>query len=82
MEAVDVTRYATPLREGGSLPGIVEGSDSGTYVCKFRGAGQGVRVLIAEVIVSHHRWGLGSCRPAAVAATATATEISECIQCT
>ena len=38
---VAVTRYVTPLREGGSLPGIVEGDDLGTYVCKFRGAGQG-----------------------------------------
>lgn len=47
-----VTRYATPLREGGSLPGIVEADDLGTYVCKFRGAGQGVRVLVAEVVVS------------------------------
>ncbi len=52
MESVRVTRYVTPLREGGSLPGIVEGDDLGTYVCKFRGAGQGVRVLVAEVIVS------------------------------
>lgn len=49
---VAVTRYVTPLREGGSLPGIVEGDDLGTYVCKFRGAGQGIRVLVAEVIVS------------------------------
>jgi hypothetical protein len=49
---VAVTRYVTPLREGGSLPGIVEGDDLGTYVCKFRGAGQGARVLVAEVIVS------------------------------
>ena len=48
---VAVTRYVTPLREGGSLPGIVEGDDLGTYVCKFRGAGQGVRVLVAEVVV-------------------------------
>ena len=48
---VAVTRYVTPLREGGSLPGIVEADDLGTYVCKFRGAGQGVRVLVAEVIV-------------------------------
>ena len=48
---VDVTRYVTPLREGGSLPGIVEAEDLGTYVCKFRGAGQGVRVLVAEVVV-------------------------------
>jgi hypothetical protein len=52
IETVRVTRYVTPLREGGSLPGIVEGDDLGTYVCKFRGAGQGVRVLVAEVIVS------------------------------
>ena len=51
VETVRVTRYVTPLREGGSLPGIVEGSDLGTYVCKFRGAGQGVRVLVAEVVV-------------------------------
>jgi hypothetical protein len=49
---VTVTRYVTPLREGGSLPGIVEGDDLGTYVCKFRGAGQGLRVLVAEVIVA------------------------------
>lgn len=48
---VEVTRYVTPLREGGSLPGLVEAADLGTYVCKFRGAGQGVRVLVAEVIV-------------------------------
>jgi len=48
---VRVTRYVTPLREGGSLPGIVEADDLGTYVAKFRGAGQGVRVLVAEVIV-------------------------------
>ncbi|BBH15848.1 hypothetical protein Back2_01350 [Nocardioides baekrokdamisoli] len=52
LERVRVTRYVTPLREGGSLPGIVEGADLGTYVCKFRGAGQGVRVLVAEVIAS------------------------------
>lgn len=49
---VHVTRYVTPLREGGSLPGIVEGDDLGTYVCKFRGAGQGLRVLVAEVVVA------------------------------
>ena len=47
-----VTRYVTPLREGGSLPGLVEADDLGTYVIKFRGAGQGLRVLVAEVIVS------------------------------
>ena len=46
------TRYVTPLREGGSLPGIVEADDLGIYVCKFRGAGQGLRVLVAEVVVA------------------------------
>jgi len=52
LQQVRVTRYVTPLREGGSLPGIVEAEDLGTYVCKFRGAGQGLRVLVAEVIVA------------------------------
>ncbi|MFC5730193.1 MULTISPECIES: HipA family kinase [Nocardioides] len=52
MPTVRVTRYVTPLREGGSLPGVVEAEDLGTYVCKFRGAGQGPRVLVAEVIVA------------------------------
>ena len=52
IDTVAVTRYVTPLREGGSLPGLVEADDLGTYVCKFRGAGQGERVLVAEVIVS------------------------------
>lgn len=51
IDTVGVTRYVTPLREGGSLPGLVEADDLGTYVCKFRGAGQGVRVLVAEVVV-------------------------------
>lgn len=45
--------YLAPLREGGSLPGIVEGDDLGTWVAKFHGAGQGPRVLVAEVIVAH-----------------------------
>jgi hypothetical protein len=43
-------RYVTPLREGGSLPGLMEADDLGTYVVKFRGAGQGPKALIAEVI--------------------------------
>src|SRR3982751_2137961 len=47
---VRATRYVTPLREGGSLPGIVEADDDGLYVLKFRGAGQGPRALIAELI--------------------------------
>lgn len=47
---VTATRYVTPLREGGSLPAIVEGDDLGTYVLKFRGAGQGRKALIAELV--------------------------------
>ena len=45
---VVATRYVTPLREGGSLPGLVEAHDDGLYVVKFRGAGQGPRALVAE----------------------------------
>jgi HipA-like kinase len=45
-----VTRYVTPLREGGSLPAIVEADDDGLYVLKFRGAGQGPLALVAELI--------------------------------
>lgn len=47
---VNVTRYVTPLREGGSLPAIVEADDGFLYVLKFRGAGQGLKALIAELI--------------------------------
>ena len=50
MRTVNVTRYVTPLREGGSLPAIVEADDEGMYVLKFRGAGQGEKALVAEVI--------------------------------
>ncbi len=50
LRTVRVTRYVTPLREGGSLPAIVEGDDEGLYVLKFRGAGQGPLALLAEVI--------------------------------
>ncbi|EMR03273.1 HipA family kinase [Cesiribacter andamanensis] len=50
IRTVQVTRYVTPLREGGSLPAIVEADDAFMYVLKFRGAGQGVKALIAELI--------------------------------
>ena len=50
LRTVAVTRYVTPLREGGSLPAIVEANDDGLYVLKFRGAGQGVKALIAELL--------------------------------
>jgi hypothetical protein len=50
LRTVNVTRYVTPLREGGSLPAIAEADDGFLYVLKFRGAGQGVKTLIAEII--------------------------------
>ena len=50
LTAVTATRYVTPLREGGSLPGLMEADDLGTYVVKWRAAGQGVNVLVAEVV--------------------------------
>ncbi|MEA2355280.1 MAG: hypothetical protein QOD61_1409, partial [Solirubrobacteraceae bacterium] len=59
MRRVATTRYVTPLREGGSLPGLVEADDDGLYVVKFRGAGQGPRALVAEVIVGELARRLG-----------------------
>lgn len=56
---VRVTRYVTPLREGGSLPAIVEADDDGMYVLKFRGAGQGLRALIAELVSGEIARALG-----------------------
>ncbi|WP_439697686.1 HipA family kinase [Mucilaginibacter sp. AW1-7] len=50
LRTIRVIRYVTPLREGGSLPAIAEGDDEFLYVLKFRGAGQGVKALIAELI--------------------------------
>jgi hypothetical protein len=50
LRTVTATRYVTPLREGGSLPAIVEADDDGLYVLKFRGAGQGIKALIAELV--------------------------------
>jgi hypothetical protein len=54
-----VTRYITPLREGGSLPGLVEADDRGTYVVKFTGAGQGRKTLVAEVVAGELARRLG-----------------------
>lgn len=56
---VNATRYVTPLREGGSLPAIIEADDDGMYVVKFRGAGQGPKVLIAELICGELGRALG-----------------------
>ena len=59
MRTVRVTRYVTPLREGGSLPAIVEADDDGMYVLKFRGAGQGAKALIAELVSGEIARALG-----------------------
>jgi hypothetical protein len=50
VRTVQATRYVTPLREGGSMPGLVEADDDGYYVLKFRGAGQGAKALLAEIV--------------------------------
>ena len=59
IRTVKALRYVTPLREGGSLPAIVEADDDGTYVLKFRGAGQGQRALIAELVAGEIGRALG-----------------------
>lgn len=59
MRTITVSRYVTPLREGGSMPAVVEGDDLGVYVLKFRGAGQGVRALLAEIIAGGIARALG-----------------------
>ncbi len=60
---VSATRYVTPLREGGSLPAVMETDDLGTYVVKFRGAGQGPKALVAEVITGQLARGIGLAVP-------------------
>jgi hypothetical protein len=59
LRTVQATRYVLPLREGGSLPAIVEADDLGLYVVKFRGAGQGILSLIAELIAGEIGRALG-----------------------
>jgi hypothetical protein len=59
LRTVAATRYVTPLREGGSLPALVEASDDGIYVLKFRGAGQGPLALVAELIAGEIGRALG-----------------------
>lgn len=63
LRGIEATRYVTPLREGGSLPALVEASDDGLYVLKFRGAGQGPKALIAEVIAGELARALGFAVP-------------------
>src|SRR6202158_1408312 len=59
LRTVRATRYVTPLREGGSLPAIVEADDLGLYVLKFRGAGQGPLALVAELVAGEIGRALG-----------------------
>lgn len=59
LRRVAASRYVTPLREGGSLPAIVEGDDDGMYVLKFSGAGQGTKALVAELICGEIARALG-----------------------
>jgi len=63
LRTVAATRYVTPLREGGSLPAIVEADDDGLYVLKFRGAGQGPKALVAELIAGEVGRALGLAVP-------------------
>jgi hypothetical protein len=69
LRTVDIIRYVTPLREGGSLPAIVEADDEFLYVLKFRGAGQGIKALIAELIGGEIARALGLKIPEIVFAT-------------
>src|SRR5919107_6270412 len=59
LRTVQATRYVTPLREGGSLPAIVEADDLGLYVLKFRGAGQGPLALVSELVAGEIGRALG-----------------------
>jgi len=63
MRTVCATRYVTPLREGGSLPGLVEADDDGLYVLKFRGAGQGAKALLAEIVAGELARAVGLAVP-------------------
>jgi hypothetical protein len=68
LRTVTATRYVTPLREGGSLPAIAEADDLGTYVLKFRGAGQGRKALVAELVTGEIARRLGLLVPEIVLA--------------
>ena len=68
LRTITATRYVTPLREGGSLPAIVEADDLGTYVLKFRGAGQGRKALVAELVAGEIGRHLGLLVPEVVLA--------------
>jgi hypothetical protein len=59
LRSVQATKYVTPFREGGSLPGLVEADDDGLYVVKFRGAAQGPKALVAEILAGELARALG-----------------------
>jgi len=59
LRSVQATKYVTPFREGGSLPGLVEADDDGLYVVKFRGAAQGPKALVAEIVAGELARALG-----------------------
>ena len=63
LPTIKATRYVTPLREGGSLPAIVEADDCGLYVLKFRGAGQGPLALVAELVAGEIGRAIGLAVP-------------------
>src|SRR3954452_23184394 len=69
LRTVTATRYVTPLREGGSLPALVEADDDGLYVLKFTGAGQGAKALVAEVVAGELARALDFLVPELVVAT-------------
>lgn len=66
LPTVRATRYVAPLREGGSMPGLMEADDEGTYVVKYRGAGQGPKALVAELLSGEIGRALGLPVPEAV----------------
>jgi hypothetical protein len=68
LRQVTATRYVAPLREGGSLPGLVEADDDGMYVMKFTGAGQGPAALVAEVVAGELARAIGFAVPELVVA--------------
>jgi heat shock protein HspQ len=88
LRTVRATRYALPLREGGSLPGLVEADDDGHYVVKFRGAGQGPKALVAEIVAGEVARAVGLPVPEivlvdvdpAIAAAEPDPEIQELVQ--
>jgi hypothetical protein len=76
LRRLQVRRYVTPLREGGSLPAIIEADDEGLYVLKFRGSGQGPKALIAELVAGEIARALGLDVPEIVLAELDGQELA------